>query len=184
MPILSATLNNSALAILIGMIVVFAYIAFWFRYKYLQKVDELLEIADKDDFFSKKPSIMRADERKLFDVLTKLYSDSYYVYPQVKLTSLLDIKEKVKDHDNVYRTLDYKSVDFALFDRINLAPVLAIELNGSSHFAFNRINRDKKVESILTKAGIKFLAITISNTYNEDELRQTIGNLLNIPSAT
>lgn len=178
MPILSTMLNNSALTILIGMIVVFVYMTFWFRYKYLQKVDELLEIADKDDFFAKKPSIMRADERKLFDVLTKLYNDSYYVFPQVKLTSLLDVKEKVKDHDNVYWTLEYKSVDFALFDRANLSPVLAIELNGKSHFQFNRINRDKKVESVLTKAGIKFLSIQVAETYDENSLREEITKLL------
>lgn len=179
MPILSATFNNSALVILVSLIVVFAYMTFWFRYKYLQKVDELLEIADKDDFFAKKPSIMRADERKLFDVLTKLYSDSYYVFPQVKLTSLLDVKEKVKDHDNVYRTLEYKSVDFALFNRANLSPVLAIELNGKSHFQFNRINRDKKVESVLTKAGIKFFSIPVSETYDGDAIRKQVDLLLN-----
>lgn len=178
MPILSATINNSALVILISLIVVFAYMAFWFRYKYLQKVDELLEIADKDDFFTKKPSIMRADERKLFDVLSKLYGDTYYVFPQVKLTSLLDVKEKVKDHDNVYRTLEYKSVDFALFDRINLSPVLAIELNGKSHFQFNRVNRGKKVENVLTKAGIKFFPVQVAETYDENALKEEISRLL------
>jgi len=178
MPIFSATINNSALVILISLIVAFAYMTFWFRYKYLQKVDELLEIADKDDFFTKKPSVMRADERKLFDVLMKLYSNLYYVFPQVKLTSLLDVKEKVKDHDNVYRTLEYKSVDFALFDRTNLSPVLAIELNGKSHFQFNRINRDKKVESVLTKAGIRFLSIQVMETYDENLLREEITKIL------
>ncbi len=178
MPILTTTLNNTAFVFLIGFIVIFAWIAIYYKDKYNKTRDELLDLADIRGFFSKKPSIMRADERQFFDILVKLYGDKYYTYPQVRLAAILDVKNDVKDHDNLYRLIDHLSLDFVLFDKEVMSPVIAIELNGKSHLQFNRRNRDQKVESVLTKAGIKFLAIQVAETYDENMLRQQIDPLL------
>lgn len=175
---MASIISYTVFYLLIAFVVVFAVMMFWFRDKYLKKEDEYLELADKDAFFSKKPSIMRHDERQLFDILMKLYNDKYYIFPQVKLTSLLAIKENVKDHDNVYRIIDHKSVDFTMYDRTVIAPVLAIELNGKSHLQLNKKNRDQMVKSILTKSGIQFAAIQVADTYDEGAIRQQLDPLL------
>lgn len=176
--------SNTTFSLLIGFVVMLAWIAIYYRDKYNKTRDELLDLADTRGFFSKKPSIMRTDERQFFDILVKLYGDKYYIYPQVRLAAILDVKNDVKDHDNLYRLIDHLSLDFVLFDKEIMSPVIAIELNGKSHLQFNRRNRDQKVESVLTKAGIKFLAVTVSNSYNEDELHQEIEKLINGPSVT
>ncbi len=178
MPILTATLNNTALALLIGFIVLFAWIAIYYKDKYHKIHDELLDLADARGFFTKKPSIMRADERQLFDVLIKLYGDKYYIYPQARLATILDVKNDVKDHDNLYRHIDHLSLDFVLFDKQAMSPVLAIELNGKSHLQFNRRNRDQKIENVLTKAGIRFISFPVTNTYNETKIREALAPLL------
>lgn len=178
MPILSATLNNTALTILIGFIVFLAWIAIYYKDKYNKTRDELLDLADTRGFFSKKSSLMRADERKFFDILMKIYGNTYYIYPQVRLAAILDVQNDVKDHDNLYRQIDHLSLDFVLFDKAMMSPLVAIELNGKSHLQFNRRNRDQKVESVLTKAGIRFLAVPVSEIYDEANLKQQIDSLL------
>ena len=67
---------------------------------------------------------MRADERKVFDILMKLFGNTYYIYPQVRLAAILDVQNDVKDHDNLYRQIDHLSQDFILFDKAAMSPHL------------------------------------------------------------
>jgi len=166
--------SNITFSLLIGFVVVLAWIAIYYKDKYNKTRDELLDLADTRGFFSKKPSIMRPDERRFFDILMKLYGDKYYIYPQVRIAAILDVKNDVKDHDNLYRLIDHLSLDFVLFDKEAMSPIIAIELNGKSHLQFNRRNRDQKIESVLTKAGIRFLSIQVVNQYDENVLKQQI----------
>lgn len=179
---MSAFLSNIPLSLLIGFIVVLAYIALYYRDKYNKTRDEYLDLADKNNFFGKKPSIMRHEERMLFDMLTKLYGEKYFIFPQVKLSDVLTVKENVKDHDNLYREIDHRSLDFVFFDRQAMAPTLAIELNGASHFLFHRKNRDQKVGNIVTKAGIPLVTIPVAENYDEKVLRQKIDPFLQVSS--
>lgn len=171
-------INNTSISLLIGFIVVLAYIALYYRDKYNKTQDEYLDLADKNNFFDKKPSIMRHDERLLFDILTKLYSEKYFIFPQVKVSDVLTVKENVKDHDNLYREIDHRSLDYVFFDRQEMTPILAIELNGASHFQFHRKNRDQKIGNILAKAGIPLITIPVNEKHNEESIKQQINPLL------
>lgn len=173
-------LGNTGYALLIGFIVVLAYIALYFRDKYFKVLDEYLDLAGKKDFFKKRPSIMYADERKFFDILISLYGNNYYIFPQVRIASIIEVKNDVKDHDNLYRTIDHLSVDYVLYEKSTISPVLAIELNGKSHFQINRRNRDHVVENILTKAGIKFKPFQSTETYDKEEIKRNIDGILSV----
>lgn len=175
MPVIA---SYTLFSMLVAFVVVLGWIAIYYKDKYNKMQDELLDLAEKKDFFYKKPSIMRHDERVLFDILTKLYGEKYFIFPQVKLSDILKVKENVKDHDNLYREIDHRSIDIVFFDRPAMAPILAIELNGASHFQFQRKNRDQIVENILTNAGIRFLAIPVAETYDETALQQQLYPLL------
>ena len=130
--LLGNMIANTIVGFLIACIVVIAYIAFYYRDKYLKTNDELLDLASSKKFFSKKASVMRDDERKIFDILMNLYADKYYIFPQMSLSNVLEVIEEMKDHDNLYREIDNRSLDFVLYDKTQMSPVLAIELNGES----------------------------------------------------
>ncbi len=159
---------------LLGGLIVFALLSLFWRDKYSKTRDELLQLADSQNFFSRKQSVMRRDERQLFDIFMKIFGNTYYIFPQVRLANVLDIKENLKDHDSLFREIDHRSLDFVFFDRVNIAPVLAIELNGGSHLMLSRKNRDQKIVDILTKAGIGYLAVEKNAEYNEDFLREQV----------
>jgi len=170
--------SNLVLSMLLAFVGVLTMIAFYYKDKYNKTHDELLDLADKRGFFSKKSSIMRQDERLFFDFLMKLYGEKYFIFPQVRLAAILDVKNDVKDHDNLYRLIDHLSLDFVIFDKTAMSPLIAVELNGKSHMQFNRRNRDQKVINVLTKAGIQFIAIAVADSYDEGAVRQQIDPLL------
>src|SRR3989338_10289344 len=179
---MQSLLQNTFVAILFGGlfagIIVFAWVSIYWKDKYSKASDDLLKLANNSGFFTKKPSVMRQDEKQLFDILMKAFGDKYFIFPQMKLSNVLDVKNNLKDHDNLYREIDHRSLDFVFFDKQNISPVLAIELNGESHQMYNRINRDQVIEDILTKANIKFIAINKMDNYELSILLDKINGKL------
>jgi len=147
------------------------------RDKLLKTEDSLLQLANKENFFNKKKSLIRDDELSFYSILYSIVKDNYYLFPQVHLSELVDVKNNVRDHDNLYQLLGNKSVDYVILNKPDMSPLLAIELNGESHFMANRQNRDKVVSLLLEKAGIKFLAVD-KNNYNLEELRTGILSMI------
>lgn len=173
--IFAGVLSGGVLATLLF----FAFTTFWYRDKYFKKKDEFLELANNSNFFSKRNSIMWESEKKLFHVLLKHYGEKYHIFPQISLATILDIKPDFKDHDNLFREIDHRSIDFVFTDKENMSPILVIELNGESHwYQINRKNRDKLIEDIITKANIKFLAVNKTDNYEESGLLESINKKL------
>lgn len=176
--ILEQTLGNSVFGVLAGFLVALGFIALYYRDKYFKTRDEFLDLADSKGFFTRKSSLMWDSEKHVFNMLLKLYGEKFYIFPQVRLSALLNVKNDVKDHDNLYRTIDHYSIDYVFFEKLNISPIIAIELNGSSHFAVNRRNRDKKISHILENAGISLIFIDTQSGYNEEKLREMIDTKL------
>lgn len=149
--------KNSLFGIILGMMCVSVWISLRFWDQKKKAEDELLMFANKGDFFMKR-KYMRDDEYEFYQQLQRIIGSEYYLYPQVHLSSIIDIKNNFKDHDNLYLLLGNKSVDYVVLSK-QMFPLLVIELNGKSHFWNTRRNRDRLVESLVTKIGIKFLAI-------------------------
>lgn len=144
-----------------------------------QKDDELLNLANSKDYFYSKRSIMRDDEKVLFLILQKLIPQDYSIFPQINLSHIIGVKNSFKDHDNLFWAIDHRSVDYVIFDK-NFSPILAVELNGGSHFQYNRKNRDEAIKNILNKSGINLLTIQTTHRYDLTELQRLLNNNLNI----
>ena len=153
-----------------------------FNDKLIKREDELLQLADKDDYFMKKRGYLRDDELDLFDHLQKIVGDKYHVFPQIHLSDLLYVKNGIRDHENLYQVLGQKSVDYVIFSKKDMVPLVAIELNGASHLQFNRQNRDKLVKSLLTKAGVKFFTIQKDQYLSESTSNELLALLRKITS--
>lgn len=148
-----------------------------YKDKWIKSDDALLQLANKDNHFKKKESLLRQDELEFYNVLQGIINNQYTVLPQVRLSDLVSIKNDSRDHENLYHVLGNKSVDYAVFTKATMAPVLAIELNGASHFAANRQNRDQVVKALLEGVGINFLPVD-KNSYKKEELSEKLKNLL------
>lgn len=129
--------------------------------------------------YGRKEYIMTKAEYDFFLMLNEVLRGDYHVFPQVHLSSLLDEKAvKGQNWDAAFRHINGKSVDFVVCDRRYAKPLVAIELDDSSHDNSGRKIRDEEVERIFATANLPLLRFSghenLSIPDIEDRLRQVL----------
>ena len=117
---------------------------------------------EKDEYdykYKRKVFLMTKPEHECFDTLVKAVGDKYYIFPQIHLPSLVGHKVYGQNWRGAFSHINRKSIDFVLCDKAYISPVLAIELDDSTHQRYDRHMRDVEVEKILRYAGIPLLRI-------------------------
>lgn len=84
---------------------------------------------------------------------------NYFIFPQLHLSTLLQVKDDAKDMIGKFEYINKLFVDFVIFDQ-NLNPVVVIELNDSTHFWNPRKARDQFVSEALKSIGIPLVILT------------------------
>jgi very-short-patch-repair endonuclease len=116
-------------------------------------------------------------EADFFRVLRVVVADRGHILAQVSLRQLLWLPGN--NHSNPGRSawqnkIAAKSVDFVICDPATLRPRLVIELDEPSHARPERQIRDEEVELMLNSAGLPFVRVITSRSYNTRELAATI----------
>lgn len=124
--------------------------------------------------YYKKQYLLTKSEHQFFDILKEILKDKYYVFPQVHLDALLEVKRSEEKQQTYRNKINRKSVDFVICDRQYLKPLLAIELDDNSHYRWNRQDRDQFVNQTLDSVGLKCLRIRAAYSYDIPELSQQI----------
>jgi len=109
--------------------------------------------------YRRKNFIMSRTENAFFDTLIQAVDGKYYVFPQVHLSEILDHEVRGQDWTYAFRAINQKSVDYVICDRQFRRPLLAIELDDSSHNSESRRQRDINVEYMLKEAGMPLLRL-------------------------
>lgn len=121
--------------------------------------------------YRKKRFLMTRAEYAFNKVLEEAVGDKYYIGRQVLLSNLVEVTSTYKP----YRSkIDKKTIDFVLFNKAGYTPYLAIELDDSSHNRLDRIQRDRFVEDVLSKAGIRIERVKNAYSYNKEALIKII----------
>ena len=122
-----------------------------------------------------KRYLMSKAERSFFGALEQVTDSSkYYIFPQVSLNNLVTVEKGTGSFQAFHNKVDRKSVDFVLFDRSAVSPVLAIELDDSSHDREDRQERDAFVDRVLAKAGLPLLHVRVQTAYDPKSLAEDI----------
>lgn len=127
--------------------------------------------------YKKKDYILTKAERSFYEVL-KLSSRSLGVelFTKVRLADLFYIPSNTSNRIAYLNKITSKHVDFVLCDTVNLRPLLAIELDDSSHNQQSRVKRDEFVEKVFKNAGLPLLRIPARNSYNLQEVSTMLKN--------
>jgi hypothetical protein len=134
---------------------------------------------EKELPYTKKEYLLTRAEVDFFRVLEKALENKYYIFPQVSLSDLLLVKAKKEEYYKYRNKIDRKSVDFVLAEKERLKPLLAIELDDSSHIYGKRKERDTFVEKAFKDAGLTLLRISYKRNYNIQEISDAINNAIN-----
>ncbi|MEN9582490.1 MAG: hypothetical protein RL641_444 [Candidatus Parcubacteria bacterium] len=128
--------------------------------------------------YKRKDFFMSRAEHECFDALVLAIGDTYHVFPQVHLPTIIDSKVVGQNWNAAFRHVSQKSVDFVLCDKAYIAAKLAIELDDKTHQRQDRIERDGEIERILKATGLPLLRLENHGHFNQAELAQKIKAIL------
>lgn len=129
--------------------------------------------------YSRKECFMTEAERNFFSILSQTFQGQYYVFPQVHLSTILEINhEGNASRKASFRHINQKSVDFVFCDKQNVRPLVAIELDDWSHHKQSRQKRDAEVERIFADADLPLVRFadykSLTVAAIEDKLRSAM----------
>jgi len=124
----------------------------------------------RDDFLSQA-------EASFFRVLKSTVGDKAVVLAKVNLADIFFVA-RPNENKGARSRISQKHVDFLLIDSQTLRPVVAIELDDSSHQRADRQARDELVDSVFKAAGLALLHIPVRQAYSVVELSSQLEPLI------
>ncbi len=124
--------------------------------------------------YRKKNYFFNQTEREFYYILNDILGDKYLLFSKVRMSDLLYLPEYLYHSYHYQNKIQSKHVDFLICEKQNIKPLLAIELDGSSHLRDDRIERDKEVNEIFKDANLPILHIKVSDHYDKAYLFDVI----------
>ncbi len=130
--------------------------------------------------YQKKDSLLTEAEKQFFFVLQNIVADRYLIFSQVSILELLSPVDGIDSHTrySAHNRIQAKHIDFLLCEKGTTRPLVAIELDDSSHYRTDRIARDNFLNEAFASAGLPLLHIKTSSHYNPDTIRADINSVL------
>jgi predicted RNA-binding Zn-ribbon protein involved in translation (DUF1610 family) len=131
-------------------------------------------------------NFLSASEQSFFQVLKTCVPTGVHITTKVRLADLFYVPRSAEKRQGQINKIDRKHVDFLLCDAATMRPLVAIELDDSSHQAENRIERDIFVDEVFRKADFPLIHFQAKRGYNPNEISARLGSYLGaspIPSA-
>lgn len=121
-------------------------------------------------------SMLTPAERSFLGVLDALDLTGYRVYAKVRLADIVGIKAGMNGsaRQAALNRITGKHVDFLIVRQDDGAPVLALELDDSSHERADRRERDVFVDKVYASVGLASLHLQARRTYVLADVRSAI----------
>lgn len=123
---------------------------------------------DEEKEYTKVKSISGRKEKIFYEIAIEILdADKYVIFPQINLQSIIEVKNSNYRNDELFR-----NIDFGIFKRYNLEPILMVEVNDKRHYDNDLIKkRDESVKSILKHINLPLLTLTNEEVIQLDEER-------------
>lgn len=130
--------------------------------------------------YQKKDSLLTEAEKQLFAILQQLVGERYLIFSQVSLLEILfpivGLSSRLRY--SAHNRIQAKHIDFLLCEKETTRPLVAIELDDSSHYRADRIARDDFLNEAFKSAGLPLLHIKTSSHYNPERVLAEINAVL------
>jgi hypothetical protein len=122
-------------------------------------------------YLSVVDSLLTPAEKIFYEQLDLVIDGRLEILCKVRLADLIEVESRqAEERNRVFRRIASKHIDFVLAEPGNLAPMLAIELDDSSHERADRRERDEYLEELFDTVKFPLLRIKASSTYNRRAL--------------
>ena len=119
-----------------------------------------------------KEYLLTKAEVAFFNVLHPIVEKHMHLFAMVRLADLVYIARGTEKRQSFQNRVNQKHVDFVLCQKGSLKPVLAIELDDSSHQRPDRQKRDRFLEDVLEQAELPLLRVPVRASYDVAELKR------------
>lgn len=160
---------------LIWFIIPIAILAIGFKF-----LEKRLSSSNDNNAYEKKEFLLNIPERKFYETLQKLLPEEYICFPQMVISNILNVKKaERKEYLKNRSKINKKTIDFVIFKKPYLQPVLAIEYDGSSHNKPSRQKRDAFVNNILKNSNLDIIHIKHKTQNIEEHIKNEVLTKLN-----
>ncbi len=148
-------------------IAIFVVILILKFYENIRIVGHHAPVIDKKSIvgYKKRFKIMNHTESALFFELRKQLPQDYYIFPNMRIADVIDAVNGPGFYKRRNKILP-RHIDFVICDQ-NFKPIVAIELNGSSHNRLDRITMDKEKQQIFKEADLPLITIKVGHNFYE-----------------
>jgi hypothetical protein len=123
--------------------------------------------------YSVRKSLLTENEKKFYRVLKMVVGERLEVFSKVRLSDVFWIN-RGSGYQGALNRINPRHLDFLLCEKINLRPVLGIELDDASHSRSDRAARDDFVNELFEETGLPLLRVQSKGDYCAEELRDMI----------
>lgn len=117
------------------------------------------------DGYRKRITLLDKREMAFFFELQEQLPNGFYVFPKMRIADILDATEGYGHRYRINKILP-KHVDFVICNS-EFKPIVAIELNGTSHQRQDRIERDALVKEIFAVAGMPLEVVNVGTDFSQ-----------------
>ena len=129
--------------------------------------------------YSRRPSLLTANELGFYHALARAVAGRYAVFAQVRLADVIQVSDGVmaSEYRARFNRIACKHADFVLCDPQTLAVVGVIELDDRSHQRADRQERDAFFDAALQSAGVRLLRVparSLRRSYQPSAIEELI----------
>jgi very-short-patch-repair endonuclease len=122
--------------------------------------------------YRRKPFLTPA-EIAYYKMLRMLFADRYLIFAQVRVVDLCEVLDRPFNQGAVNR-IDRRHVDFVLCDQQTFRPMVAIELDDSTHDLPYRRRKDAFLDEVFRVMGMKLVRQKVRLAYSVDEVAEKV----------
>ncbi|HKZ86517.1 MAG TPA: DUF2726 domain-containing protein [Anaerolineae bacterium] len=120
--------------------------------------------------YRRRESLFTYRERVFYRALMEDIGSEYQVFAKVRLGDFVYLANEPTDRKYHLNQIQCKHVDFLLCDNKSQQPLLAIELDDSSHTKYDHRESDEFKKDLFNKVGLKLLRVQVRQKYPKGEI--------------
>jgi hypothetical protein len=125
----------------------------------------------------RRRSLLSPAELAFYNVLKDAVGDRFEILLKVGVRDLCEITHRDVNRA-AFNRVAAKQVDFVLCDGITLSPVVAIELDASSHYPRERAERDSFMNELFRGIGVALIRHRVQMTYDTAAIERWVDSAL------
>ena len=119
--------------------------------------------------YRKRESVMNDSEKAFFFELQKQLPKGYYIFPNMRIADFIDAVDGKGFYNRRNKILP-KHIDFLICNS-PFEPMVALEVNGSSHNRPDRVERDELVRQIFVEANLPLEFVDVGTSFEQSVMR-------------